>query len=148
MEEAPMSDSMGKESSAVLQRFQAEAHRCCFCRRPIEEGGLGTVFTVAGADRVEGTFTCDEQFQSYDGIVHGGIIATLLDGAMTNCLLARGLEGRTAELTIRYRDALLAGVPAKVVGERLGSRGRLHRLRAEIVQNGAVKAEATAKFMV
>ena len=64
----------------------------CGAANPI---GLGLVFAEEG-DAVRAEFTPLAWHQGYDGLVHGGIIAMLLDEAMAQALLARGMAGVTA----------------------------------------------------
>ena len=71
----------------------------------------------------------------------------LLDAAMTHCLFARGQETVTAELCVRYREAVATGTPARVRAWLVRSSPRLHWLRAELLQENRVKAVATGKFM-
>jgi acyl-coenzyme A thioesterase PaaI-like protein len=36
-------------------------------------------------------------------MLHGGVISSILDGTMTNCLFAHGTVAVTAELRVRFR---------------------------------------------
>ncbi len=85
--------------------------------------------------------------EGYPGLLHGGLIASLLDGAMTNCLFARGLRGLTAELNVRYHASVAATEEMELRGWLEHEAHGLYQLRAELTQAGAVKASATAKFM-
>lgn len=80
-------------------------------------------------------------------MLHGGIIAALLDGAMTNCIFARGFVAVTAELNVRYRASVAAGEEVTIRAWLDQSHSRLHQLRSELVQDNVVKVIATAKFM-
>lgn len=71
----------------------------CGSRNPC---GLHLAF-VAEADRLICRGALSSHMQGWDGIVHGGIIATVLDDLMSNCLRRiHGVEAVTAELTLRY----------------------------------------------
>jgi acyl-coenzyme A thioesterase PaaI-like protein len=96
---------------------------------------------------VSAPFDCSAQWEGYPGRVHGGVIAALLDGAMTNCLFAHRAVAVTAELCVRYREAVGSGRPARVRAWLVHSSPRLHELRAELSQAGSVRAVATGKFM-
>lgn len=91
---------------------------------------------------------CPEHFQSYDGILHGGLIATLLDCAMVHVLFAHGLAGRTAELSLRYRRPVHTGSRVRVTARLTERFGPLCCLVGEVCQAGATCATARAKFMV
>jgi len=75
------------------------------------------------------------------------VSAALLDGAMTNCLFAYGIEALTAELNVRYRQPVSAAGTITVRGWLIESHGRLHLLGAELRQDGQVKVTALGKFM-
>jgi hypothetical protein len=51
--------------------------------------GLGLKFYKHKDGAVFGTFFADPKYEGYSGIIYGGIIATLLDSAMTHCLLMK-----------------------------------------------------------
>jgi acyl-coenzyme A thioesterase PaaI-like protein len=81
------------------------------------------------------------------GVLHGGMIASLLDGAMTNCLFAHGCSAMTAELKIRYRHPVAIDVPVQVCASLVGSVHSLHQLNAQLTQQDGVKVTTTGKFM-
>lgn len=95
------------------------------------------------------TFTPQRWHQGWAEMVHGGITATLLDEVMTHVLWRRGLDGVTAEMTVRLKRP----VP---VGESVTARGRIERRRGRMAEvagelrlsDGELAATATAKFIV
>jgi acyl-coenzyme A thioesterase PaaI-like protein len=87
------------------------------------------------------------ELEGYPGLLHGGVIAALLDGAMTNCLFAHGTVALTVELNVRYRAAVTCCEECKISATLEQTTHGLSRLSAKLVQNGAVKATATGKFM-
>ena len=84
--------------------------------------------------------------EGYPQTLHGGIIASLLDGAMTNCLFAHGHVAMTAELRVRYRKPVLIGPEMTIRAWITRSQPPLHLLEAELQQEGCAKAIASAKF--
>jgi len=129
--------------------LDAERHRnhprCVVCG-DTNARGLRLDFTVAADGSVSAVFRCEDSFEGYAGIVHGGVVSSLLDGAMTNCLFARGIMAVTAELTVRFQRLLRVGEPARVRAWITRSSPHLHFLTAEITQSGSVAATARAKF--
>ncbi len=115
----------------------------CWDRHPF---GLKADFRVTSEHTVEAEYFCGKFFEGYKNVLHGGIVSSLLDGAMANCILAKGLEAYTVDLRIRFRAAVQIGQPAIIKGEWLRSEGPLHLLQASLMQNGKVKASARAKF--
>lgn len=118
--------------------------RCFACGRVTD--GLALAFSTT-AEGVSAEFACDPCYRSYDDCLHGGIVATLLDAAMTHALFARGVTAVTARLTIQYRRPVALGVPAQVSGRVTEARFPLYHVVAEVEQDGQRCAEAKAVFM-
>jgi len=129
--------------SALARR---EHGRCIMCSET-NPRGLQLRFTALANGSVETVFPCDRIFQGYDGILHGGIVSSLLDSAMTNCLFARGIVAHTGELTLRFLHAVTVERQAVVKAWVTRSRSPLHVVEAELLQGGEVKVRAVAKFM-
>jgi acyl-coenzyme A thioesterase PaaI-like protein len=123
-------------------------HPHCFVCSPANRRGLALQYNPSpDGSGVEASFPCDPIFAGYEGQLHGGIVCSVLDGAMVQCLFLSGRTAYTAELTVRFRGAVVTGAPATVRGRIERSRGRLHVTSAELVQDGEVKAVAHAKFL-
>lgn len=129
-----------------LNATRATCQPDCLATRPREQGGLGLHFEVLDDGSVQAAFGCDAAYQSYPDRLHGGIVATLLDSAMTNCLFARGVSGVTARLNIRYRHPVEIGQPVEVQAWLDRDAKPLYVLRSELRQAGVVMALADAKF--
>ena len=85
--------------------------------------------------------------QGYNGILHGGVIASLLDSAMTNCLFQQGVNAVTGELNVRYRHSIPCNAALELRARVASEIPPLFRMKAELLMNGKVMAHATAKFM-
>lgn len=103
-------------------------------------------FRSFGDGRVWGMFDCDPMWEGLEGRVHGGVLAALLDGAMSNCLLALGVVAVTADFQVRYLAPVLVGQGARVEARRLEQRGPLHDMEALLYQGRTLKARAKARF--
>jgi uncharacterized protein (TIGR00369 family) len=121
-------------------------HPACVVCASCNAKGLGVRFEAAADRSVRGTFQCDCCYQGYPGRLHGGVIAMLLDAAMTHCLFARGIEAVTARLSVQYRRAVKVGRVALVRGRLTEEQEPLYRLGAVLVQEGEVRASATGLF--
>lgn len=129
-----------------LERLRMKEHpRCFVCGYP--DGGLGITFAVCGDSSVEATFECADRFQGYQGMVHGGIISSVLDAAMTHCLFALGEVAVTAELVVKFKKPVLTGRSATATARILNDYYPLYIMEAELLQDGSVAATATGKFM-
>ena len=73
--------------------------------------------------------------------------ASLLDGIMTNCLFAHGVVALTADLRVRYRDPVAIGPEISLRAWIEQRHPPLYIMGAELLQEGCVKATASAKFM-
>jgi uncharacterized protein (TIGR00369 family) len=135
-----------RQSRAEKTGTAAGLHHNCFACGHGEDG-LGLVFARSGVDTVSAEWFCDTRYQSYPGIAHGGIIATVLDCAMTNCLLMKDIPAVTADMHIEYREPVRTGAVVAIRASLLRSRSPLFVLEAEIVQDERVRARASAKFM-
>lgn len=123
------------------------AHPLCFVCAPHNTQGLKMEFFPMDDGSVVGVFADGSSWQGYSGLLHGGVIASLLDGAMTHCLFALGFEAVTAELKVRYRHPVMAAEKMTLRAWQQDGTWRLHVMQAELSQSGQVKAVATAKFV-
>ena len=127
--------------------IQREAHPFCFICSHSNPFGLALDFKVNEDGSVTASFLAHPALEGFPGWLHGGVIASLLDGAMTNCLFARGLVAVTGELTTRYRRPVEIGCETTIRAWLEDSCSPLHLMRAELSQRGRLSASASAKFM-
>jgi len=99
------------------------------------------------AETVSARFQAGPEFQGYDGILHGGVIAALLDAAMTHCLSHRGVQAMTGELHIRFLHPISCDSLLEVRAQALPGRPPLYRVKAELVRGSETMARAEATFM-
>lgn len=123
------------------------SHEACFACGVTGQSGLRLHFEVGEDGVALAEWMPKQEFRSYPDRIHGGVVATLLDSAMVHTLFARGIAGVTAEITIRYLQAVSPDAPAHITGWVEGAPGRIHRCRAEVHQNGSLAVRATAKFV-
>jgi len=119
--------------------------RCVVCGRG--DAGLDLDFQLTEDGRVEAALVCGSVWQGYPDRLHGGMICTVLDAAMTHCLFAHGLAAFTAELNVRFRRAAALECAATVRAWISERQTPLFRLAAEVVQDGLVVASAQAAFI-
>jgi acyl-coenzyme A thioesterase PaaI-like protein len=93
--------------------------------------------------------TLPREYQSFAGIVHGGIVTTLLDEAMGGMLYESGEKAVTARLDVRYRHPTPIGEELTIMGWEEERRGRFVKMKATIaLADGTVTAEGTAQMAV
>ena len=79
-------------------------------------------------------------------MLHGGVISTVLDGAMGHCMFAHGQVAVTVEIATRFRHPVATSKKASVSAKIIRSSHPLYLLEAEIIQDGKVKATGNGKF--
>lgn len=131
---------------AQLRDGQLRVHRECYVCAQHGGPGLGVQFDLDEEGGVGARVEPPVQWQSYGDRVHGGVIATLIDGAMTNCLFARGVQAVTADLRIRYRRPVRVAEPFIVTARLTRWTPPLFEVEAAVTQGGELAARATAKF--
>lgn len=134
-------------AAATLKSVQAQVHPFCFVCNHTNSRGLALDFTRDPDGALSAVFEAAAELQGYPGLVHGGIIASLLDGLMTNCLFAHRIAAVTAELTLRYHEPVRLDSAIALRGWIAKRRPPLYLVEADLRQNGRVKARASAKFM-
>lgn len=107
---------------------------------------LGLAFEPDGEGGVRTTLEPDDRLQGYDGMLHGGVAASLLDAAMTHCLFHRGVRAVTADLHIRYPHPVPMGIQIGLRAWVTDARAPLYRLKAELRDGERVLVWAQATF--
>lgn len=87
------------------------------------------------------------ELQGYDDILHGGVIAALLDAGMTHCLFHRGIQAVTGDLHVRFLHPVGCEVFLEVQAQVQSSYPPLYKLRSELTVDGRILAWADGKFV-
>jgi acyl-coenzyme A thioesterase PaaI-like protein len=120
--------------------------RCLLCgeRNPFS---LRLVFEADDEGGVKTRFKSHDGLQGYDEMLHGGVIAALLDAAMTHCLFHHGVQAVTGDLHVRFVNPVSCDASLEIRAWVVSSRPPLYRLRAEITQDRRIMAWAESKFI-
>jgi uncharacterized protein (TIGR00369 family) len=138
---------MNMESVRItIANIRNIVHPKCVVCSLVNAKGLHLKFDISDDGCVKATFQCDGAFEGYPGVLHGGVISSILDGAMGNCMFARGRAAVTVEMTTRFRHPIVTYQEATVSARVTRSSHPLYQLEAEIVQEGKVKASAKGTF--
>lgn len=135
------------DAPAVGKELRQAHHSACFACTAADRSGLALDFQAVGPGCVESTFTCPSRLQSYEGILHGGIICLLLDAAMTNCGFAMGRTMVTGDLQVRFLHPVPTGASVVVRAWADEESHVLQVVRGEITLNGQIMARAVGKFV-
>lgn len=113
----------------------------CGLNNPI---GLKLKFSEQG-DTYVANFVPGPEHQGYNGIMHGGLVSTLLDEIMAGYMYAKGFKAVTAKLEVRFRQPTPIGENLTISGWITGQRGKMYELAGKVVlPDGTVTAEGKA----
>lgn len=118
----------------------------CFACGSENPDGLHLEFTETG-DGLTTTIAFDKRFQGYHGVVHGGLVSTVLDETMVTLLNRSGILAMTAELSVRFLAPVMVGEPITFTARHVGSRRNVHSVEAVATRAGEVVARSEARFM-
>ena len=139
----------GGHSVADKTVSQVSADAACFVCGPDNPIGLKAQFTTDKDNNTShAQLRLDAHYQGWQGVVHGGILAALLDEACIYACRAKADQCVTAELQIRYRKPVPVGGEVTLVGQLLDSSRKIWQASAQLKIDGALYAEATAKVFV
>jgi uncharacterized protein (TIGR00369 family) len=117
----------------------------CFVCGPANGRGLQAHFEIDPQARTASSrLVLPDWVQGWQGVVHGGILSTLLDEACVHAGRTVGPHPVTAELTVRFRRPVPVGAEVRVRGEVVEVRRRVLQVRAglEVGQESYAEAEA------
>jgi uncharacterized protein (TIGR00369 family) len=123
--------------------------RSCFVCGVANPRGLNLEFTTDG-QIVTARFQPRAEHIGFKGVVHGGLVSTVLDEAMVwACGVRAGRFAYCAELSVRFRRPVPPAVELRVVGELTDNhRDKLYLARAELRDAAdTLMASATGKYV-
>ena len=116
----------------------------CSSQNPI---GLKLKFTQEG-NVCRSVFTSTREHEGWPGIMHGGLLTTLLDEVMGQWLWIRKIVAMTVELNVKFSRPVPIGQTITIEGKQEEQKGRLIMLEGQILlPDGTVAVNATAKFI-
>jgi len=132
------------------ETIHLEDDNMCYACGKKNEKGLHLEFSFFEQEkRIETTFLPSEHYQGWRGVVHGGVLATVLDEAMAKLVHRLGYHAVTASLDVRYKDVAKTREPFTVSAEVTKHSKRLIFAKAAASRgDGKVVAEARAKLML
>ena len=130
---------------------QPSSRTCFLCGRQNDIGLKMSWFNDRESQEVRAVVTVPEHFNGYPGIVHGGIVAALLDETSGRALLLDGNDDQlmvTLKLEIKYRQPTPTGVPLTLTGQVVRHSGNRAQVAARLLlPDGTLAAEAQALLM-
>jgi uncharacterized protein (TIGR00369 family) len=122
---------------------------CLVCGRQNPHGLMLSLDVDESTGVVSVQFTPRPEHIGFEGIVHGGVLATVLDEAMVWAATWAGKRFCVAgELTVRFRRSAGVGEPLRVETRVDSNRPRLIQTSGTVTgPAGALVAEATGKYV-
>jgi len=125
---------------------QPNSLHCFICgiENPI---GLKLKIYVTDEGSIETIYTAPGHFQGYPGVLHGGIVAAILDEISGRALMGNPSSPRfmfTGKLEVKFRKNVPIGEPLRIVGKAGKSKGKIAEGWAGIYnESNDLLAEAT-----
>lgn len=131
-----------------VARKNAPLNSACFVCGEENPHGLHLAFQADG-DRASTVWTPRIGWESFQGIIHGGVISSVLDEAMAKAIISGGHEAFTADLRIRFRKKVCVGDVVSVSGWVVNVEKRKILAEACITsEDDGEKAHAWGVFLV
>ncbi len=133
--------------SVAGARILLEPHNCFACGT-LNTHGLQLALHAAG-DRAWADLAVSDRFEGWDGIVHGGILCTILDEVMAWSFVARDIWAVTARMNVEFRRPVAVEQAIHAEGRVLEVRRRLVLVEGEIrdAADGTLLARAEGTYV-
>jgi acyl-coenzyme A thioesterase PaaI-like protein len=129
-----------------VRKLQPNSHYCFVCgvSNPL---GLKLRFYETAPGEVTVNHTVSEEYQGYPGVVHGGIVTSMLDEVLGRVHMGSDPQDTrflyTARMTVHFRKPVPVGQPLRIVGRAEKTKKRAATSSAVIYgPEGDVLAEA------
>src|SRR6516162_8012905 len=126
-----MSRTDGADARAERVTPALEDDRRCFACGPENAEGMQLQFQY-GDGTASAVWRPAARFSGWPSMVHGGVVATLLDEAMAHAAIAAGVRAVTGHLDIRFRKAAPMDTALVAHGRVEQRRGRMLVLSATV----------------
>jgi acyl-coenzyme A thioesterase PaaI-like protein len=132
----------------AYRRLMVQPNDCCFVCGRRNPRGLRLCFVPDGDHAVTAVWRTNEVWEGYRGVIHGGIVSTVLDEAMSKAVVAAGIRALTCELRVRLRQHIGAAEELQIRGWVVERRKRRIATEATLKdRNGLERAHAWAIFL-
>jgi len=131
-----------------LITLRAQSQDACFVCGPNHPHGLRIRYELAGDRSVTAHWIPTPEREGFRGVVHGGIISTVLDEAMAMAVAATECKALTGELKVRFRHHVETGEELRIRGWVVKRTKRLIETEATLTAaDGSERAHAWAVFL-
>jgi acyl-coenzyme A thioesterase PaaI-like protein len=137
--------SEARVAQRIDERFAFEPHNCFACGT-LNAAGLHLDLHVDG-ERCWTDLAIPDRFQGWDEIVHGGIVATILDEVMAWSLVDADNWGLTARMSVDFKRPVPLGRPIHAEGWITEARRRLVTTAGRMVDGTSGELLATSEAL-
>ncbi|HEV3219599.1 MAG TPA: PaaI family thioesterase [Candidatus Acidoferrales bacterium] len=136
--------------SAAVRQFPPRPDNSCFGCGGANPSGMKLAFEAdTDSGHVTGRFKIGAEFQGSYGVLHGGIIAVLLDEAMGKVCRLSDVRAVTAELNVEFLKPIYVDQEIVVESYQTSREGRQMHIQGEIRDgSGRVLARGRGRFVV
>jgi uncharacterized protein (TIGR00369 family) len=139
--------STGSDQDALTPLVHGARNACFGCGQA-NPAGLRLEFSKSADGTIVSNALISDNYEGPPGYLHGGIIATILDEAMSKANRARGVVAMTRQMQVDYLRPVPSGAAIRVEGRVLRSEGRKHWTESAIrADDGTILARATGLFI-
>ncbi len=136
-------DLSGRAAWLSYQDFRIRPHHCFACGE-LNEIGLHLALKFEPR-RCHVELTIPDRFEGWEGLIHGGIVSTILDEVMAWALIEQDSWGVTARMSIQFHRPVLVGQAIRAEGWIVESKRRIQRTAGRIVETATGLELATAE---
>jgi len=132
------------EKEQITSYRQPNSNYCFVCGRK-NPHGLYMTFYDNGENEVVSDYTVSEAYQGYPGVVHGGVVAAMLDEAVARVSMIDDPHHfmMSVKLEVKYRHPVPTQTPLHIVGRIVRLHGRLGKAVGEVrLPDGTIAAES------
>jgi uncharacterized protein (TIGR00369 family) len=128
----------------TLTSKQPNSRMCFICGLQNPVGLHMAIYNDPANNCIFSNITLPDQYQSYPGVVHGGIVATMLDEISGRAIIMDGNDQNlmvTMKLEVKYRLPTPTNTPLKVVGRVVSQSETRAKVAGEVqLPDGTVTA--------
>ncbi len=135
-------------STDAESQLHARPQSGCFVCGQENSGGLRIRFEQQDSGEMSASWRPGPEWEGFAGIVHGGVVSTVLDEAMSKAVAGTRTEALTAELRVRFRHHVASGESFLIRGWIVRRDRRLIETEASLTaSDGTEHAHAWARFL-
>jgi uncharacterized protein (TIGR00369 family) len=127
----------------------SDDNRCFVCGKGNPHGLQFQFEYDPELDQVSAEIRFMDKFQGWKGVVHGGLISTVLDEVMVKTTGFKNLICVTAELLIKFKNPAYVNTPYQAIGKILEIKRKLVFTEGYLQDNqNRIIASAKGKFFI